>query len=42
MLFRSEFDREDFGVTWNQALETGGFLVGKRVRIEIEIQASPA
>lgn len=38
----TEFDREAFGVTWNQALEAGGVLVGKRVRIEIEIQASPA
>lgn len=38
----TEFDREDFGVTWNQALEAGGVLVGKRVRIEIEVQATPA
>lgn len=35
----AEIDREDFGLTWNQALETGGVLVGKRVRIEIEIEA---
>ena len=35
----TELDREDFGLTWNQALETGGLLVGKTVRIEIEIQA---
>jgi polyisoprenoid-binding protein YceI len=31
--------REDFGAKWNQALEAGGFLVGKQVDIEIEIQA---
>jgi polyisoprenoid-binding protein YceI len=35
----TEIDREDFGLTWNQALETGGVLVGKQVRIEIEVQA---
>ncbi|MEV0567347.1 YceI family protein [Dactylosporangium sp. NPDC050588] len=31
----TEIDREDFGITWNQALETGGVLVGKKVKIEI-------
>lgn len=35
----TEFNREDFGLTWNQALETGGFLVGKQVKVEIEIEA---
>lgn len=30
-------EREAFGLTWNQALETGGVLVGKQVRIELEI-----
>ncbi|KAB8190230.1 polyisoprenoid-binding protein [Nonomuraea phyllanthi] len=38
----AEFDREDFGLTWNQALETGGVLVGKKVKIEIEGEAAPA
>ncbi|QYC37827.1 hypothetical protein Nocox_00960 [Nonomuraea coxensis DSM 45129] len=38
----TEFDREDFGLTWNQALETGGVLVGKKVKIEIEGEANPA
>jgi polyisoprenoid-binding protein YceI len=32
-------DRRDFGLTWNQALETGGILVGTDVRIILEIQA---
>lgn len=32
-------DREDFGLTWNQALETGGVLVGKTVEVEIEAEA---
>ena len=35
----TEIDREDFGLTWNVALETGGVLVGKQVKIEIEIEA---
>jgi len=35
----TEIDREDFGITWNQALETGGVLVGKKVKIEIGAEA---
>ncbi len=35
-------DRNDFGLTWNQALETGGVLVGKEVKIVIELQAVEA
>lgn len=35
----TEIDREDFGITWNQALETGGVLVGKKVKIEISAEA---
>ncbi len=35
----AELDREAFGLTWNQALETGGVLVGKTVKIEIEAEA---
>lgn len=35
----TEIDREDFGMTWNVALETGGVLVSKKVVIEIEAQA---
>jgi polyisoprenoid-binding protein YceI len=35
----TELDREAFGLTWNQALETGGVLVGKQVKIEIEAEA---
>jgi polyisoprenoid-binding protein YceI len=34
-----EIDRDDYGVSWNMAIETGGVLVGKRVQIEIEVQA---
>ena len=34
-----DIDREEFAVTWNQALETGGFLVGKGIRVELDIEA---
>jgi polyisoprenoid-binding protein YceI len=32
-------NRKDFGLTWNAVLETGGFLVGDEVRINLSIQA---
>jgi polyisoprenoid-binding protein YceI len=32
-------DRKDFGLTWNQALETGGVMVGDKVTLEIEVEA---
>ncbi len=35
-------DRKEFGLTWNQALETGGVLVGEDINIEIEVQAVEA
>jgi polyisoprenoid-binding protein YceI len=35
----AEIDREEFGLTWNVALETGGVLVGKKIKIEIEGEA---
>jgi polyisoprenoid-binding protein YceI len=34
----TEIDREEFGITWNQALEAGGFVVGKTVKIEISAE----
>ena len=36
---KTSSDRKDFGLTWNQVLETGGVMVGDRVEIEAEIQA---
>src|SRR6476620_10814320 len=33
---KTTIDRKDFGLTWNQALETGGVLVGDKVEIEAE------
>ncbi len=35
----TSFEREDFDMTWNMALEAGGFLVGKTVTVEIEVEA---
>lgn len=35
----AEVDREEWGLTWNQVLEGGGFLVGPTVRIELAVQA---
>jgi polyisoprenoid-binding protein YceI len=35
----AEIDREEFGVIWNQALETGGVVVGKKVKVEITAEA---
>jgi polyisoprenoid-binding protein YceI len=32
-------NRKDFGLTWNAALETGGFLVGDEVKISLQVQA---
>jgi polyisoprenoid-binding protein YceI len=34
-----KIDRRDFGLTWNQALETGGILVSNEIKISIEVQA---
>ena len=31
--------RSEFGLTWNAALETGGFLVSDKVTLEVEISA---
>ena len=36
---KTEIDRHDWGLRWNQALEAGGVLVGQKVKIEIEAQA---
>jgi len=39
---KTAFDRKDFGLGWNQALEAGGVLVGDRVDVELEVQAVKA
>ncbi len=38
----TRINREEFGLTWNQALEAGGWLVGKDIDIELEVQAAKA
>ena len=35
----TSFDRKDFGLNWNAALEAGGVLVGDVVDISIELEA---
>ena len=35
-------NRKDYGLHWNAALETGGFLVGDDVKISLSLQAVPA
>ncbi|MEE8486335.1 MAG: YceI family protein [Acidimicrobiia bacterium] len=38
----TEVMREDWGLNWNVALDSGGVLVSKKIVFEIEVQASPA
>jgi len=35
----TKIDRKDFGLTWNQPLETGGVMVGDEVAISIDVEA---
>ena len=35
---RGKFNRTDFGLTWNAALETGGVLVSEEVRLSLDVQ----
>ncbi|GAA1957262.1 YceI family protein [Microbacterium aquimaris] len=37
---KTVIDREEFGLTWNAALETGGVLVGKDVTITLDLQGA--
>ena len=36
----TEVNRKDWGLEWNVALETGGFLVGDKVKLNVEVQAA--
>jgi len=42
--FEAEYtlNRKDYGLNWNAALETGGFLVGDDVKITLSVQAVPS
>jgi polyisoprenoid-binding protein YceI len=39
MELRGELPRKDFGLTWNQALDAGGALLGNKVKIELRLSA---
>ncbi len=39
---KGKISRKEFGLTWNQALEAGGVLVGDDIKITIDVQANPA
>jgi polyisoprenoid-binding protein YceI len=36
---KTQVNRKDFGLTWNVALEAGGFVVGDKIEITLEIEA---
>ncbi|MBA2273788.1 MAG: YceI family protein [Actinobacteria bacterium] len=36
----TKVNREDFGLTWNVALETGGVLVSKEITLDLQIAAT--
>ncbi len=38
---QAKINREEFGLTWNAALETGGVLVGKDIKINVELEVNP-
>ena len=38
----TEISRKDWELTWNVALETGGVLVGDKVKIELDVEAVKA
>jgi polyisoprenoid-binding protein YceI len=35
-------NRTDYGLTWNAALETGGVLIGDKVKVSLQIEAAKA
>ncbi len=36
---RTTINRQDFGITWNAALETGGVLISDKITLEFEVSA---
>lgn len=36
---KTKINREEFGLIYNQALETGGVLIGKDISIDLEVEA---
>lgn len=39
---KTQINRTDFGLKWNQLVEAGGVLVGEKVEIDLEVQAVEA
>lgn len=39
---KTSLNRKDFGLNWNQVLETGGVLVGEQVEVSLDVQAVKA
>ena len=35
---KTSIDRQEFDITWNAALETGGVMLGKKVEIQIDVE----
>lgn len=35
---KSKIDRRDFGLTWNQAIEAGGVVVGDEIKISVDVE----
>ena len=38
----TEINRKDWGLTWNVAIETGGVVVGEKVKIQLEVEVVKA
>src|SRR5207245_1812752 len=39
---QTKLNRKDYDLTWNQALEAGGFILGDEVKLEMGVEAVPA
>ena len=39
---RAKVNRKDWGLDWNVALEAGGWLVGDKVKLEVDIAVQEA
>ena len=37
---RGEISRKEWGVTWNAAIETGGVMIGDKVKLELDVEAT--
>ncbi len=37
----TELNRKDYGLTWNKTLETGGVLIGEKVKLNVSLETEP-